>query len=89
VRRKLFGHKRDVVTGEWRRLRNENICMQRYSPNIIRVIKSRRIRWAGHVARMGDRRASYRVLVGIFDERDQLEDFSIGGRIILKWMFKK
>ena len=56
VLRRIFGPRRDEVTGEWRRLHNEEL--------IVRVIKSRRMRWAGHVARMGDERAVYRVLVG-------------------------
>jgi hypothetical protein len=53
VLRRIFGPKRDEVTGEWRRLHNEELYALYSSPNIIRVIKSRRLRWAGHVARMG------------------------------------
>jgi hypothetical protein len=53
VLRRIFGHKRDEVTGEWRRLHNKELYPLYSSPNIIRVIKSRRLRWAGHVARMG------------------------------------
>jgi hypothetical protein len=53
VLREIFGHKRDGVTGEWRRLHNEELNDLYSSPNIIRVIKSRRMRWTGHVARMG------------------------------------
>ena len=55
---------RDEVTGEWRRLHNEELNGLYPSPNIVRVIKSRRMRWAGHVARMGEERETYRVLVG-------------------------
>ena len=55
--------KRDEVTGEWRKLHNEELNVLYCSPNIVRVIKSRRMRWAGHVARMGERRGVYRVLV--------------------------
>jgi len=51
------------ASGEWRRLRNEELWVLYCSPNIIRVIKSRRMKWAGHVARMGERRGVYRVLV--------------------------
>ena len=54
-----------MVTGKWRNLHNEELNDQYCSPNIVRVFKSRRMRWAGHVARMGDRRILYRVLVGI------------------------
>ena len=60
----IFGSKRDEVTGEWRKLHIEELNDLYCSPNIVRVIKSRRMRWAGHVARMGKRRGAYRVLVG-------------------------
>ena len=62
--RRIFGPRRDEVTGEWRRLHNAEQNDLYSSPNIVRVIKSRRTRWAGHVARMGDERGVYRVLVG-------------------------
>ena len=62
--RKIFGPDRDEVTGEWRRRHNEELCDLCSSPNIIRVIKPIRIRWAGHVIRMGERRGAYKVLVG-------------------------
>ncbi|KAJ4450901.1 hypothetical protein ANN_02335 [Periplaneta americana] len=64
VLRKIFGAKRDEVTGEWRKLHNAELHALYSSPNIIRNIKSRRLRWAGHVARMGESRNAYRVLVG-------------------------
>jgi hypothetical protein len=64
VLRGIFGPKRDGVTGEWRRLHNEELYDLYSSPNIIQVIKSRRMRWAGYVARMGEGRGAYRVLVG-------------------------
>jgi len=64
VLRKIFGPRKDEVTGEWRRLHNEELNDLYSSPNIVRVIKSRRTRWAGHVARMGEEKAVYRVLVG-------------------------
>jgi hypothetical protein len=54
VLRRIFGPKRYEVTGEWRKLHNEELCIFYCSPNIIRQIKSRRMRWAGHVARMGE-----------------------------------
>jgi hypothetical protein len=61
------------VTGEWRRLHNKELYALYSSPNIIRVIKSRRLRLAGHVARMGERRGAYRALVGKPDGRRPLE----------------
>ena len=64
VLRSILGPKRDEVTGEWRELHNEKLKDLNSSPNIVRVIKSRRVRLAGHVARMGERRGVYRVLVG-------------------------
>ena len=62
--RRIFGPRRDDVTGEWRRLHNGELNDLYSSPNIVRVIKSTRMRWAGHVARMGEERGVYRVLVG-------------------------
>jgi hypothetical protein len=64
VLRRIFGPKRDEVTGEWRKLYNEELHNLYSSPNIIRMIKSRRMRWTGHVARMGEKRNAYRILVG-------------------------
>ena len=64
VLRRIFCPGTGEVTGECRRLRNEEINDLYSSPNIIRVIKSRRMRWAGHVARIVERRGAYRVLVG-------------------------
>jgi hypothetical protein len=79
VLRGIFGPKWDGVTGEWRRLHNEELNDLYPSPNIIRVIKSRRMRWAGHVARMGEGRGAYRVLVGRPEGRRPL------GRPRLRW----
>jgi hypothetical protein len=64
VPRRLFGPKRDEATGEWRRLHNEELNDLYSSHNIIRVTKSRRMRWAGHVARMGEERGAYGIFVG-------------------------
>jgi len=64
VLRGIFGPKRDEVTREWRKLHNEELSGLYSSPNIVREIKSIRMRWVGYVARMGDSRAVYRVLVG-------------------------
>jgi hypothetical protein len=65
VLRGIFGLKRDEVTGGWRKLRNEELHNLYSSPSIIRMIKSRRMRWTGHVARIGERRNGYRILVGM------------------------
>jgi len=63
VLRRIFGPKRDEIKGEWRKIHNEELN-DLYSPNIVRVIKSRRMRWASAVARMGESVGVYRVLVG-------------------------
>ena len=64
VLRRIFGPKRDESTGEWKKLHNEELNDLYCSPNIVRVIKSRRMRRVGHVARMGEQRGAYRILVG-------------------------
>ena len=64
VLRRIFGPRRDEVTGEWRRVRNEELNDMYSAPNIVRMIRSRRMRWAGHVALMGEERGVYSVLVG-------------------------
>jgi len=61
VLRRIFGPRRDEVKGEWRKLHNDELNDLYCSPRIVRVIKSRRMRWDGHVARIGDRRGVYRV----------------------------
>jgi len=86
VLRRVFGSKRDKVTGEWRKLHNEELNDLYCLPNIVRVIKSRRIIWAGHVARMGEKRGVYRVLVG---KPEGKRDAGVDGRIILRWIFRK
>jgi hypothetical protein len=76
VLRRMFGPRMDEITGEWRRLRDEELNDLYSSPNIVRVIKSRRMRWAVHVARVGEERGVYRVLVG---KPDQWGDLGVDG----------
>jgi hypothetical protein len=64
VLRRLFGPKRDEVTGGWRKLHKEELHYLYSSPSVLRMMKSRRMRWAGYVARMGEKRNAYRILVG-------------------------
>jgi hypothetical protein len=64
VLRRLFEVKRDEVIGGWRKLHNEELHNLYYSPSTIRIIKSRRMRWAGHVAGRGENRSAYRIFVG-------------------------
>jgi hypothetical protein len=73
VLRRVFGPKRDEVTGEWRKLHNEELNNLYSLPNIVRVVKLRRMRWAGHVARMGEDRGVHRVLVGKPEGKRPLE----------------
>jgi hypothetical protein len=70
--RRIFGTKTDEVTGDWRKLHNEELHDLYSLPSIIRIIKVRRMRWAGHVARMGEKRNAYRLLVGMPEERRPL-----------------
>jgi hypothetical protein len=84
VLRKIFGPKRDEVTGEWRRLHKEELNDLYSSPNVLGVTKSRSMRWAGHAARMEERGGAYKDLVGRPRERDHLEDLDVDGCIILR-----
>ena len=86
--RRIFGPKRGGVTGEWRKQHNAELNDLYFSANIVRVIKSRRMRWAVHVARTGQRRGAYMVLVGKPEGKNHLEDPDIDGRIMLKWVFR-
>jgi hypothetical protein len=79
VLRRILRPKRDEVTGDWRRLQNKELYVLKFSSNIIRVIKLRRLRWAEHVARLGERKVAYRALVGKPEGRRQL------GRPSSKW----
>jgi hypothetical protein len=84
VLRRIFGHKRGV-DGSWRKLHNDELLSLYSSSNIAREIKSKRMRWAGHVARMGEGRGVYRVWLGGSKLRDHWEDLGIDGRITLSW----
>ena len=83
VLRRIFGPKRDEVTGEWRKLHNKELN-DLNSPNIVRELKLRRIGWAGHVACMGERKAFTGFWWGNLREGDHLEDPDIDGGIILR-----
>jgi hypothetical protein len=72
VLRRIFGPKRDEVTGGWRRLHNEELHGLYSSPSIVRVIKARRMRWAGHMVRIGEVRGAYNILVGMPERRRPL-----------------
>ena len=89
VLRRIFGPKRDEVTGEWRKLHNEELNDLYSSPNVVLVIKSRRMRWAAHVGRIGEKRGVYSVLVGKREEKAHLGEPGIDGRIMLRWIFGK
>jgi hypothetical protein len=89
VLRRIFWPKTEEVTEEWRRLHNEELNDLYSSPNIVRVTESRRMRWAGNVARMGEWRGAYRILVGDLREGDHLGDPGVDGSIISKSIFKK
>jgi hypothetical protein len=93
VLRRIFGPKRDEATGDWRRLQNGELNDLYSSPNIIQVIKSKIMGWAGHVVRMGEGRAAHRVLVGRPDgrrplgrPRRRLEDIIKKGLQELGWV---
>jgi len=79
VLRRIFGPERDEVTGEWRKLHNKELYYLYCSPNVIRVIKLRRMRWTGHLARMEERRGVYGALMGKTEGKRPL------GRSKLRW----
>ena len=89
VLRSIFGPRRDEVTGEWRRLHNEELSDLYSSPNIVRVIKSRRMRWAGHVTRMGEEMGCIGSWWGNRRERDHWGDLGVDGWIILGWISRR
>jgi hypothetical protein len=85
VLRKIFGLKRDEMTGEWRKLHKEELCNLYSLPSVIRIIKSMRMRWAGHVGRTGGGggNIAYGLLLGKPEGKRPLEDQDVGGWIIL------
>jgi len=83
------GPKRDEVTGEWRKLHNEELSDLYFLPNVVRVVTSRRMRWARHVARIGEGRGVHRVLVGKPEGKNHWGETDVDGRIILRWIFRK
>ena len=87
--RRIFGLKRDEVTGEKRKIHSEELNNLYISPNIVRMIQSRRMKWAGHVARMGESRVLYRILVGKREGRRPLGRHRRRWGIILRWIFRK
>jgi hypothetical protein len=86
VIRRIFGPKRDEVTGGWRKLHNEELHNLYSSPSIIRTIKSRRMRWAGHVACIESKRNAYRILAGNLGGKRPQENLHVDGRVILKYI---
>ena len=86
---RIFGPKRDDIMGEWRKLQNEELNDLYSSPNTVWVIKSRRMRGAGHVARMGEGRGITGFWWGNLGERDHWGDPGIDRRIILRWIIRK
>jgi hypothetical protein len=88
VLRRIFGLQREEVAGGWRRLHNEEIHYLYASPHIIMVMKSRRMRWKGHVAWTGDMRNVYNILVGKLKETDHSENLSVDRRP-LQWLLRK
>jgi hypothetical protein len=84
VLRRIFGPKREEDRS-WRKLHNDELHSVYSSPNFVRVIKSRRMKWAGHVASMGEGRGVYSFFLGSPKGRDHWEDLGVGGRITLRW----
>jgi hypothetical protein len=86
---RIFGPRRDEVTGGWRKLHNEELHNLYSSSSIIKMTKSRMVRWGGHVPRMGRRGMHNRLLVESQKERDQYEDQDVCELILLKWILER
>jgi hypothetical protein len=86
---RIFGSKKNEVTGDWRKQQIEDIHSLHSSPNIVRVIKSRMMRWAGHVALMGDTRNAYKMLFEKPEVKRSSEDLGVNGMITLKGILGK
>jgi hypothetical protein len=86
ILRRIFRQMRDKVAGEWRELHNEEFHILYSSPNIIKQIKSRRVKWVRHVARMGEDRNVYKVLMRKPEGKNHLEDQGVDGRILSEWI---
>jgi hypothetical protein len=89
VLRRIFGPKRDEVTGGWRKLHNEELNGLYSSPSIVRVIKARKMGWAGHAERMGEVRGTYNILVGKPEGRRQLGRPRCRWEVIFRWILGK
>jgi len=89
VLRRIFLPRRDEVTGESKKLHNEDLNELYSSPNIIWLIKSRIMRWAVHVACTGERKVTYKILVGKPEGKSHSEDPGVDGSIILRWILRK
>ena len=87
--RRIFWPQRDKEAGEWGKLHNEELNNLYCSPNIVRVLKSRRMRWARYVAYIVEGRCLYRILVGKPEGREHLGDTGVDGSITLRWIFRK
>jgi hypothetical protein len=89
VLREIFGHNRDEVTRGWIKLHNEELCDLYSTHNMVQVIKSRRMRWAGHVACMGEKRGEYKVLVGKPEGKRPPGRLRSRWEDSIKWIFRK
>jgi len=89
VLRRVFGSTRDKVTGEWRKLHNEELSDCYSLPNIVRVVNSRRMRWAGHVACVGEGKGVHRVLVGKPEGKRPMGRPRRRLEVNIKWIFRK